>query len=74
MSIQEAIKDAVVDFLKAKGRRIYYATGYRERSYYYGEVEVEIYYIDDDYDPCTFTYYGTLGDLIKEIEPAWPLS
>ena len=68
MSIDEAIKDALSDYLRLKGRDIYYATGYRERRYYDGEIEVEIYYMDNDYDPCTMTYYGTLGDLIKEME------
>ena len=69
MSIQEAIKDSLVDFLRLKGRNVYYVTGYRECRYCDGETEVEIYYIDDDYDPCIYTYYGSLGDLIKEIEP-----
>lgn len=69
MSIEEQVKEAVAPFLKRTGRSVLYATGYQERRYYDGEIEVEIYYIDEDYDHCTFTYYGTLGDLIKEIEP-----
>ena len=69
MNIQEAIKEALVLFLKRGGRSVLYVKGFRERAYYDGEVVVEIYYIDDDYDPCTFTYYGSLAELIKEMEP-----
>lgn len=67
MSIEEAIKEEMVAFLRRKERLVVEVSSFEEKRYY-DEIEVEIYYVDTDYDPCTFVYYGTIGDLIKEME------
>lgn len=68
MSIEEAIREGLVKFLRKEDRDVVEVTGFTEKCYSDGRANVFIHYIDEDYDPCTFVYGDRLFDLIRFID------